>query len=191
MRHRLLFLLAPMFVGLTAFSATAQIPNVQWFFDEGLTQTSKDCDGTTNQIGYVVAVNFNAFISAVEYIVEYPPSGDMQWLSDIPVNENQLNIGNTSAGVASAWSLPLDCFQPTVIMRVLYDWNRCGNCDNLNNQYQPIIVGADPISGQLRFVRWPDNAEFQAIGMLSLVCDTTNPPAVEETTWGHVKALYE
>ena len=184
-----LFFLATIFVGLTAFRAYAQIPNVQWFFDANLTQTAFDCDGTTNQFGYIVAVNFNAFISAVEYKMDYPPTGDLIWRIDIPVNPNQLNIGNTSVGVASAWSLPLDCFQPTVIMQVLYDWSGCNNCNPAANTNQPIVAGPNPSSGRLRFVRFPDNAEFDAIGMLSLVCPGTIP--VEETTWGQVKALYE
>ncbi len=141
MRHRLLFLLlSAVFVILTAFNAHAQIPNVQWFFDANLTQTAFDCDGSTEQIGYVVATNFNEFISAIEYIIEYPPSGDIFWRADLSVNPNQLNIGNTLVGVASAWSLPLNCFQPTVIMKVLYDWVNCNNCNPAANQVQPITI---------------------------------------------------
>ncbi len=191
-RHFFFFLLAAAFVGLTAFSAYAQsVPRVQWFFDADFTQTDKDCDGSLNNIGYVVAVNFNMFISSVEYMIQYPAK--MTWTFDIPMNANQLNLGNTSVGVASAWTLPLDCFQPTVIMQVLYDW-RCGNCDNPYDKNQPIVVGPDPTSGLLRFIRWPDNAEFQAIGMVSFVCYFTGPPPptpVEPTTWGRIKALYE
>ncbi|MCH7548849.1 MAG: hypothetical protein IH969_04815 [Candidatus Krumholzibacteriota bacterium] len=189
MRHRLFCFLATVFVGLTAFRAYAQIPNVQWFFDANLTQTAFDCDGTTNQFGYIVAVNFNAFISAVEYKINYPTSGDILWVADISVHASQLNIGNTTIGVASAWSLPLNCFQPTVIMQVLYDWRNCGDCTPIVNLIQLILAGPDPTSGRLRFVRFPDNAEFDAIGMTSLVCGAILP--VAETTWGQVKALYE
>ncbi|MCH7548656.1 MAG: hypothetical protein IH969_03805 [Candidatus Krumholzibacteriota bacterium] len=187
-RHFFFFLLAAAFVGLTAFSAYAQsVPRVQWFFDADFTQTDKDCDGSLNNIGYVVAVNFNAFISAVEYRIDYPPR-DFSWEFDLVVNENQFFIGSTPFGIASAWSLPLDCFQPTVIMQVLYDWSGCNNCNPAANTNQPIVAGPNPSSGRLRFVRFPDNAEFDAIGMLSLVCPGTIP--VEETTWGQVKALY-
>jgi hypothetical protein len=187
MKKVLAVVLAAAFVGLTAVGAYAQIANVQWFFDENLTQTSKDCDGSSNQTGYVVAINFNAFITAVEYMIVYP--SDLVPTFDISVNEFQLNIGNTSTGVASTWSLPLDTFQPTVIMQVLYDWNQCGNCNPAANKNQPVLAAADPVSGLLQYLRFPDNASFTAIGMTSLVCPGTVP--VEETSWGAVKALYD
>ena len=180
-----LSLLATALVCLTAFSAHAQFfPRVQWFFDADLTQTDKDCDGSLAQLGYIVATDFNAWFSAVEYTVPYPHQ--MSWLADISVNENQVNIDFTSIGVASAWTIPMNGFSPVVIMKVLYDW-RCGNCNKPSNAYGPIVVGPHP-SGRLSFVTFALE-RFDAMGMTSMVCLLPFP--VEPTTWGRVKALYD
>jgi hypothetical protein len=188
MKKVLAVVLAAAFVSLTALGAYAQIPNVQWFFDENLTQTSADCDGSAFNTGYIVAVNFNEFISSVEYTINYPVSGDMTIVGEGSVNALQLNIGNTQTGIASAWALPLNCFQPTVILQVIYSWNSCSNCNPGANKNQSIVADIHP-TGRLSYVRWPDNTRFDAIGMTSLVCPGAIP--TEETSWGAVKALYD
>jgi hypothetical protein len=187
MKKVLAVVLAAAFLSLTAVGAFAQIPFVQWYFDANLTQTAADCidlpiEPSTLQTGHVVAVNFNVFLSSVEYTISYPPS--VLWFADVPVNVNQLNIGATETGVASAWALPLNTFSPTPIMRVLYNWNCQGGCYGI----QPIEVGPHP-TGRLSYVQFGNNVRRDAIGMISLVCP--DPIPAEETSWGKVKALYE
>jgi hypothetical protein len=182
MKKVLAVVLAVAFLSISAVGAFAQIPFVQWYFDANLTQTSADCSGQPAQFGYVVAVNFNVFLSSVEYQISYPPS--MLWVADLSVNTNQLNIGSTPLSVASVWALPLNTFQPTPIMRVLYDWNCPDGCYGI----QPVEVGPHQ-TGRLSYVRFGDNARFDAIGMVSLVCP--GPIPTEETSWGRVKALYD
>ena len=187
MKKVLAVVLAAAFVSVSTIGAMAQpVPNVQFFFDRNMTMTAMDCPGTTGDIetGYVVAVNFEAFFSAIEYSVAYPPS--MIYIADAPVNVNQLNIGNSNSGISSAWSLPMNGFEPIRILEVLYQWN-CDDCYDAANG--AIVVGEFPISGALRYTRWPDNTLFAAVGMTSLVCP--GPVPVQESSWGGIKALYE
>ena len=54
--------------------APAQVPSVAVYFDEALSQTSQDCQGNgTIDTLYVVALNFNDWISAIEFSVGYTP----------------------------------------------------------------------------------------------------------------------
>ena len=181
-----LSLLATALVCLTAFRAHAQIPCVQWYFDADLTQTDRDCDGSFAQLGYVTAVNFNVWFSAVEYMVSYPPQ--IFWMADIPVNENSSCIGSTPVGIACAWKIPMNGFSPVVIMKVQYDW-RCPNCNRPRDGSQPVIVGPHP-TGRLSYITFALE-RFDAIGMVSMVCKFKPPVPVEETSWGKVKALYD
>jgi hypothetical protein len=187
MKKVLAVVLAAALLSVTAVGAFAQIPFVQWYFDANMTQTSTDCvdDGGAFHTGHVVAVNFNIFMSSVEYTISYPPS--ISWFADVSVNVNQLNIGATPlslGGVASAWTLPLGTFTPTPIMRVLFKWVCPDGCYGI----QPIEIGPHP-TGRLSYVQFGNNVRRDAIGMISLVCP--DPIPVEETSWGKVKALYE
>ena len=188
MKKVLAVVLAAAFISITAIGAMAQpVPNVQFYFDRNMTMTAMDCPGTSADIqsGYIVAVNFNMFFTAVEYSVPYPPS--MLYLADVSVNANQLNVGNSADGISSAWSLPMAGFEPIRILEVLYMWQCDAGCYDAENQ--AIVVGPYPISQQLRYTRWPDNTLFDAVGMTSLVCP--GPVPVQETSWGGIKALYE
>ncbi|MCH7548166.1 MAG: hypothetical protein IH969_01290 [Candidatus Krumholzibacteriota bacterium] len=161
-------------------------PSVRWYFDEDLTQTSADCDGSASNIAYIVAENFDAAFTSVEYRVAYPR--DVQVIAEFGVNAWQLNVGVTQLGVVSTWSHPMNGYSPVVIMWVLYDWVSCGNCNSGANQNQPIFIEPHPESGQLSFTR-VSGERVDAVGMTSLVCPSSIFP-VEQTTWGKVKALY-
>lgn len=181
MKKVLAVVLTVAFVSLWAYSATAQTPHVVVFFDENWTQTTGVCQGVgTLDNLYVVAVNFNMFINAIEYGVSYPPS--LTWIADIP--NTPLVIGNTPSGVATTWQLPQNGFDPLGVMEVLVSWN-CDACGS--NANDPIVVGPHPVTGFLRATRYPDNALVDGVGLTSLVCPVV---PVEEKTWGGVKALY-
>jgi hypothetical protein len=183
MKKVLAVVLAAALLSVTAVGAFAQIPFIQWYFDVNMTQTSADCvPGLQNQFGHIVAVNFNVFLSSVEYSVVYPPT--VGWVADLGVNVNQLNIGSSPTGMSSAWVLPLNTFSPTPILRVLYNWVCPDGCYGI----QAIEVTDSP-NGAISYVRFGDNARFTAIGMVSLACP--GPIPTEETSWGKVKALYD
>ena len=182
MKKVLAVVLTVAFVSMWAYAATAQTPHVVVFFDENYTQTTAVCggNGVTGTL-YVVAVNFNMWISAIEYAVNYPPS--ILWLADIP--KTPLNIGVTPGGVASSWGLPQNGFAPLGVMDVLFSW-QCDDCSTSPND--PIVVATHPQTGHIRAARYPDNVLVDGVGLTSLVCPVV---PVEDKTWGGVKALYD
>jgi hypothetical protein len=185
--RKVLVVSALLIMVLGASIASAQsIPNIQVYFTSEWGAYGKTaletCPGT-GVIGtvYVVASNFNMWMSAAEYMVEYPP--EVIWLAD---NTGGIDIGRSDIGIATSWPLPQNAFVPFAVneVTVLY------NCDGCPRTDIPINVVPNPtsISGEVQAVRWPDTAVITAVGMLSYICPTV--PA-EETSWGKIKALYE
>lgn len=170
----------------TSIVSAQPIPNIQVYFTSewgthGITAI-EECPGVgVLDTIYVVASNFNMWMSAAEYKVEYPP--EVVWIAD---NTGGIDIGSSPVGIATTWPLPQNAFVPFAVNKVyvIYDCVGCPRTDI------PILVVPNPaaISGQVQAVRWPDNALIFGIGMISLICPTV---PVEETTWGNIKALYE
>ncbi len=184
MRKVLSFLLALLILSLGASIVSAQIPFVQVYFDQYLTKASIDnCPDETpgSQVYslYVGAVNFNCWMSAIEYKIEYPP--EISFMGD---NTGGLDIGSSPLGIATAWTFPLNAFGPALVneVSILY---LCQLCIGISEV--AISVVPHPESGLVRAIRWPDNSFVDAVGQISLIC--TSVPA-EETTWGSIKALY-
>lgn len=184
MRKSLLLIAIVFTIAITG-SAYAQ-PNIMVFFDEDLTLGAANCPnaplGTVPATLYVVANNFDAWITAVEFQIVYPPQlffvGDQL--------DTDIVLGNTAAGITIGWSVPKNCYGGTVLAKANVIWF-CNDC--VGNQNAPIDVRAHPQQG-LQFaqaVLWPDLTKFDIVGMRSLICATT---PVEETTWGQIKALY-
>ncbi len=170
-----------------AGSAQAQQPNIICYFNEGLTDASADCPpvgtmhGTVIDTIYVVANNFNMWMAAVEFKINYPTQ--LMWLGDDATTD--MVIGNTATGISLAWPIPLNAFESAVMVRGVVAW-MCDGCAG-PNQDVALDVVANPNLGHLRALRWPDNVEFTAVGMRSLICAQV---PVQETTWGQIKALY-
>ena len=164
--------------------ANSQIPHVAVFFDPGLQYQQKNCPpapiGTVLDSVFVVATNFDMWMSAIEYQIIYPP--EMLFLGDV-TPAGALVIGNSPAGITIAFPTPMNAFTQAVVQKTKFIW-MCDACFNPNT---PLIVVPHPNSGFLRAVRWPDNVVVNAIGWTSLICATI---PVEESTWGQVKALY-
>jgi hypothetical protein len=172
-------------LGTSITSAQTPIPNLQVYFTSdwgtyGAAQL-QTCPGFVVGTIYVVANNFNMWMSAAEYQVLYPP--EVIWVAD---NTGGIDIGSSPAGIATSWALPQNAFVPFAVNTVTVLYN-CAGCPTTDI---PIVIVPNPgsISGQVQAVRWPDNSLIPAIGMTSLICPTV--PA-EETTWGSIKALYE
>lgn len=176
----LLVVLTAVVVAATVMPAVAQTPTVSIFFDQNLTRMDKDCPvgGGLDSL-FVVGLNFNTFMSAIEYAINYPAS--MTWVSDYATPP--VTLGTTPTGITSGWPLPLNGFNPIVFTKVLFMWN-CSGCTSDN---QPVDVVPHPVSGFVRGTDFPNYDIVDAIGMRSLVCATV---PVEETTWGQVKALF-
>ncbi len=171
-------------LALTSSLASAQIPNVMLFFDQYHSQGSKDCPpgtpGTIADSAYVVALNFNMWLTGIEYSVQYPT--EMTWIGD--VTGDALIIGDTPSGIAQVWGLPQNAFEPLQVAKILFLWN----CNGCASHDVGVVVAPHPYTGYLRATRYPDAAFFDAVGMTSLICATT--PA-DESTWGKIKALYQ
>ncbi len=165
---------------LVAAPLAAQTPYVQVYFDPGHTQTTSDCPGMQIDTLYVVAHNFNAWLTAIEFSITYP--AEMNWLADMA--STPLVIGNSPAGVALAFPTPVNGFDAVEVMQVMVMW-QCSACGASTNI--PLVVAPHPQTGFVRATRYPDNGFINAVGMTSLLCATV---PVEETTWGQIKALY-
>jgi hypothetical protein len=184
MRKVLFVFSALLIISLGTSIVSAQTPNVQVFFDEYFGQTHLDqCppDAPMTKIDsfYVVASNFNMWVSAIEYGIVYPPQ--IMFIGDY---SGGLDIGNSMAGIASSWPFPINGYNPVLVNKVTFMYN-CQLC--FEGMNIPIIVIPHPLTGFVRAVRWPDNGLVNGVGMTSLICPTV--PA-EETTWGNIKALY-
>lgn len=167
-------------VVFVAVPTAAQTPTVGVFFDRDLTRMDKDCPpGGGLDSAYVVARNFNAFISGIEYAINYPAS--MAWMADFDVPP--VTLGTTPSGIAEAWSLPLNGYNPIVVAKVLFIWN----CDGCTVTDDPVVVVPYPYSGFVRAVDYPMYNFIVAVGMKSLVCATV---PTDDATWGRIKALY-
>lgn len=200
MKKALAGVLVASLVGLMAVAATAQVPNIQTYFNANLaynsfSDTQADCQSPgTNQELYVVMNNWNMFIQAVEFSIDYPGAlfrmGEDAPLNTLVIGSSDSNGG--TGGVAIAWNLPQNGFSPLLALTVHTVWTSACDC---NGGPQAIVVrgynysspgnggNADPVA-----VQWPSYAEISGVGMTSLICP--GPVATEQSTWGGVKALY-
>ena len=183
MRKVLLVFSALLIISLGTSIVSAQTPNVQVHFNEyfgqsHLGQCPPDPLLTKIDSFYVVANNFNMWMSAIEYQINFP-------MQIVPLGDNTggLNIGSSSTGIATSWPFPINAFSPVLVNKVTFLYN----CQLCFTQDIPIVVVPHSVTGFIRAVRWPDNAVINGVGMTSLICPTV--PA-EETTWGNIKALY-
>jgi hypothetical protein len=199
-----IWMLASILVLAAADAIPGQVPNVQIFFEGNpatkvFHTTESDCypPGTFQNL-YVVMNNWNMWVQAVEFSVDYPPA--LFWAADeAPINT--LVIGSSpsdfpngygTGGIAIAWQFPQNAYEPLLAITAKTIWT--GSCWCPDGPSPLRVRGyaynnagnggnVDPVA-----VRWPDFAELPGIGMMSLVC--SNPPATAVTTWGRIKALY-
>lgn len=204
MKKALAGVLVASLVGLMAVAATAQVPNIQVYFNgnvafNSFSDTQADCQSPgTNQDVYVVMNNWNMFIQAVEFSIDYPaaffPLGENAPANTLVIgNSNSMTIdGPGTGGVAIAWNLPQNGFNQLLALTVHGVWT--GSCDCGAGPAPVVVKGynySNPGNGgnlQPVAVRWPDFAEIGGIGLTSLICPGI--VATEQTTWGGVKALY-
>jgi len=183
MKKVLAAVVAVALMSVFAIQAGAQTPNVQVYFDANASQASTNCPpgpGPNFDQLVVVANNWNMFMTSIEYKIDYGPA--FVFLGDI-IDPGALSLGSSTTGIGITWPTPQNAFGPHVTQFVSVIWN-CDDCSSTNLE---VKVSEFPVSGQLRAIRWPDNAIIQGIGMTSLVCATV---ATEATTWGGIKAQF-
>jgi hypothetical protein len=174
---------ALLLVTLCIAPASAQVqPFIGAFFDEALTQETKDCPGAVLDTLYIGLYNANSFIVGAEYQISYPPS--IAWILDL--GTPPVTIGNTVTGIAMGFALPQNGFFPVLLHSVLVQWF-CQDCTGFVNDQ--LVVGPHPFNGGPHYTDWPNFDLFNAVGLTATICQEP-PIATEETTWGKLKALY-
>jgi hypothetical protein len=165
----------------TVVAVSAQTPYIAVYFDQYLTQETKDCPGPMVDNWYVAAKNFNAFLTGAEFAIEYPAA--VSWLADL--NKPPVSVGATPTGISMGFALPQNGFFDVFLCNVQVFWN-CSACAEpfLNNA---VKVVANPATGFLGVTDFPQYNAIPCVGLTSYICATV--PA-EETSWGQVKALY-
>jgi hypothetical protein len=173
------------------------VPYFQVYFDDASNGSFGETSANCGQVGhpvylYVVARNFESWLSAVEFKVDFP-DGIMYVGETItpPTQGTILSIGNSNIGLTVSTSLPRNGFgEPGVLITTIFAiWT--GDC-YCQLGPSPIVVGPypypDPGKTHPSGVRWPDLVEIPAVGMTSLLCPGVVP--TQESTWGGIKALY-
>lgn len=183
MKKALAAVLAIALAGVVA-TANAQVPNVQVYFNSAYSHTQTDCKsmGTPDQ-WYVVMNNWNMWVLAVDFAIQYPPAVYFQM--DVPPASVAF-LGSSPSGIALTWSLPQNGFSPLLALTVNVLWL---NCECAQGPQAVVVKGYTPFAKlQPTAIRWPDGAEVPGVGMTSLICPGVI--ATDSKTWGGVKALY-
>lgn len=170
-----------------ALSASAQVPNVQIYFDKYLTATQGYCGGFgVKDTLSVVANNFNMFMSTIEYSI-VPPAADAAWTGDIQV-PGALFLGQSPTGITITYPIPRNAFVACIVMYYEITW-LCSDCDvDAPAHNVPIVVQGHPYNGLITAIEWNTYREVYGVGMTSLICPLG--VSTEESTWGRVKSLY-
>jgi hypothetical protein len=141
-------------VSLVASVSVAGTPTVSVYFDEAMTMQSVDRLSPGQHTLYIVAEGFDAFLTGMEYKIDYPAG--MTWLEDVDVPV--VKIGKTTEGIAQAWGTPVDAHSAVVVAKVLVSW------EPKNGTACKIAVVPHPKSGYVRATVAPDHEFVEAKG---------------------------
>ncbi|MEJ2722244.1 MAG: T9SS type A sorting domain-containing protein [bacterium] len=139
-------------VGLVASAAVGGTPTVGVYFDEALTVRSVDRLSPGQHTLYVVAEDFDAYLTAIEYQIDYPAG--MTWVKDLDLPV--IRIGATPDGIAQAWPTPIDAFSPVVIAKALVRW------EPGTGSRGDVTVKPHPGTGFIRATAAPDHHFIEA-----------------------------
>ena len=138
-------------IGLLTSIAVAGIPTVTIYFDEALTVQSVDRLSPGQHTLYVVAEYFDAYLTAIEYKIDYPAG--MTWIRDVDLPV--VKIGATPDGIAQAWGTPIDAFVPVVIAKAVVQWDGTRGV---------LEIKPHPKTGFIRATAAPDHHIIEAKG---------------------------
>jgi hypothetical protein len=185
--NKLIFLMVLTAVALgLPQTTTAQVPYIQIYFDEDLQRTAEiSCPlvAPGSRVGtiYIAAHNFSMLMRSIEYGVDYPP--ELLFTGD-GIDSSYQVVGDSRIGIVISFPTPLDAFETVVLQKAEFVW-MCSACESTAI---PVVVVPHPSSGKIRAISWPDSEEVEGVGMTAIVCPTI---PVENSTWGHIKALYK
>jgi hypothetical protein len=201
MKKVLAVVIAVAFISIGAVVTHAQVPFVQVYFDQNLTQTQGHCeDHYLGEIGnlYVALVNFNTYVKTVEFAIDMGPNSPVLYQGDVMVPSAILWLGQSyrdgindgplgaspDDGITITYDLPQNAFDPFVCMMLQVAWT-CETCDG---PQQPISVVPHEYFNTIQAVEYQTFALIDGVGMTSLVCPGT--VKTDEKSWGQIKALY-
>jgi hypothetical protein len=191
--NKILVVVCAVVICFGAVGASAQTPTVQPYFQGGqinVPQCPEGGDsGTIPGNIYVLAHNWNIWMSALEYQVEWPTQ--LIFVGDVPADPAWLTIGtsiNPATGISYSFGTPVNAYNDVLIETISFFWN-CSGCATAQN-ITVTVMGA-PASPEppsvVRAVDFWSEEYVYGIGMQAIVCPIV---PVEETTWGGIKALY-
>ena len=145
---------------------------------------------------YIHAADY--YVTAVEYMLLTPHdlTHTLMWLTGVAYPDNMsVEWGDpfsTTVGHNVSYWPPLNGFVPGYNLMATYTFYIPGlpeqpPCYNMVDF--PIVVAANPDSGELRGTYHPDMLPFPIIGLTSILCPDVN--AVEEESWGAIKSLFK
>jgi hypothetical protein len=172
-------------------TARSQTPYLQIYFDSYWTQTAGYCPGYgVLDTLYVVADDLDAFITGIEFRVDYP--AETIWVADF--DTPPVTLGQTPFGISIAWAIPQNGYQPLLVAKVLIVWN-CDDCSSVNI---PLCPNVHPTSGYVRAVGFPAYDFIYAGVEAACICPACAccvcpevPVPVEATTWSKIKELFQ
>jgi hypothetical protein len=177
---------------VSASAVSAQTPFVQVYFDYGSgADPTGVCPpgpaGTVFDEVAVIAHNFNMWMTAIEYSIDYGPV--LGFIADILVIDGTLKIGNSPSGISLAFPIPQNAFGALMVQKASVLW-LCDNCTPYPDTPFPQVLAHPAFSmGYIvQATRWPDVVVVDGLGMASTICPVIVP--TEETTWGQLKSLY-
>jgi hypothetical protein len=191
--NKILVVVCAVVISLGAVGASAQTPTVQPYFDGGLIEVPEcplggDEPGTNPILGniYVLAHNWNVWMSAIEYKVNWP--AQLIYTGDVIANPDWLVLGGSLTGISYSFGTPVNAYNDFTLQTIKFIWN-CSGCSTAQNI--TVMVVGHPASPEppsvVRAVDFWSEEYVYGIGMSAIVCPTV---PVEETTWGGIKALY-
>ena len=189
--NKILVVVCAVVICFGAIGAQAQLPTVQPYWTGGQVILPEcplggDEPFTNPMLGefYVIAHNWNMFMTAIEYSIVYPPQ--VMFPTDLPADPSWLVLGASQIGISISMPTPFNTFGDRLLETVRFIWN-CSECEVPNIEFK---LEGHPDSGSYPLIRAVDRFgdEHYGQGTSLWICFTT---PVEETTWGGIKALYE
>jgi len=185
MKKVLAVVLAAAFVCIGAYHADAQVPLMKVVFDNDFGKDSKDCPGPGLDQIAIIGSNFNTYLGAIEFGVQFPPS--LAWVADTYIPNKVVADDALSPGALTIafGNNPVNAFSTAVIHRMEVFW-QCVACGGPQDEL--VVVVPNGITGFLQGAVWPTGVLFPVLGGTSVVCPT--PVPTTEQTWGQIKSLY-
>lgn len=142
---------------------------------------------------YLYMHHADYYVTAVEYQLQTP--SDMGHalfgISALDYPEKySVSLGDPFVGHSITYWPPLDGYNPgyNLMCKITgFITQPCWTEGGPIIQYF-LVVGPHPDTGELKGTYWPENLPFPIVGRTSIICPQ-EPVAVEEESWGAIKAM--